>query len=294
MRLLIRSSLAAVLALAPALAFAAPALDGSAQGVACNATNPTATLTTTQTNDVIIAIAGNENAPLMTLAPSMVVSGGGLSWNKNWALNNNGTHAPNDLLSNVYRSLWYATAPTALTGQTITATLSGSTDASGLVVFGISGANTSTIFDPAGLCETTGTGGSIAPVISGVYSNNAAVFEVVGAITPNLDSVSAAPAGFTDIQYVQQSGCSSKYYYERVSYQVYAAPISNATYTWTGSWGLGGHSVSETPICGLIGSCAGGVRSTCPSVAGGGSGGGGSVLFQTPISYQGERMKVRH
>ena len=290
MRLSIHHSLAAVFALAPALAYAAPALDGSAQGVACNATSPTATLTTTQTNDIIVAVAGNEDFSVSVPAPTMIVSGGGLTWNKSWAVNNNGTTAPSDLLSYVYRSLWYAIAPAALTSQTITATLSGSTDASGLVVFGISGANTSTIFDPAGQCETTGIGTSNPPSLSGIYSNNAAVFEVVSAITPNLESVTAAPAGFTDIQYAQQAGCTHKYYYDRVSYQVYSSPISNATYTWTGSWGLGGHSVSETPICGLIGSCAGAARSTCPPV--GTAVSNGAVLFQTPISYRGERMKA--
>lgn len=262
-RIRLSVSIAASLAIA-CPAYAAPALDGSAQGSACSATNPTATLTTAQTNDVIIAIAGDENNDMSSPAPTMTISGGGLTWHKEWDINDTGS---GNLSVYVDRTLWYAVAASTLTSQTITATLSGSTDASGLVVFGVSGADTSTIFDQAGQCETTGTGIG-TPSISGVYSNSASVFEVATDITPNLDSVSASPTGFTDIQYVQNSGCTHKYYYERVAYQVYTSAISNATYSWVGSWGLQGHSVSAVPVCGLGGSCAGSVRSTCPLIPG--------------------------
>ena len=297
MRLLIRSSLAAAIALAPALAFAAPALDGHGKGQACAAANPTATITTSGPG-IVVALAGNENNSISTLAPTMTPSGGGLTWHK-FSDQNKITEPVNavcpgpqcSLLSFMYKSVWYAVSAGAIAGQTITATLSASTDASGLIVFGVSGSDTSTIFDPAQPCSEIEDpiAGSTA-YLPGASTNATNPFQLIESISPNLDSVSAAPSGFTDIEYVANASCAVHYYYDRASYQVYTGALSNVTFTWTGTPGTGGHIFAGSAICGATGGCSGAVRSSCPNHPPPAAGAG--ILFQTPISYQGERMKA--
>lgn len=298
MRSLIRSSLALAVGLAPALAVAAPALDGHAQGIACAAASPTATLTTSGPG-VVIALAGNEDASVTTPAPPMTVSGAGLSWVKLSDQNKIGdggisTVCPTvgcSLNTFLYKSVWYAVSAGALAAQAITAAVSASTDASGLTVFGISGSDTTTVADPAQPCSAIEDPYATLTGLPGVYTNATNPFQIVEAITANLDSVSAAPAGFTDIEYVANASCSVHYYIERSSYQVYAAALTNATFTWTGSAGLAGHVFSSTAICGAAGGCTGAVRSTCPGHPAAAA--SGAVQFQTPISYQGEKIKAR-
>lgn len=231
----------------------------------------------------------------------MTVSGGGLTWNKFTDQNkiSDGITTvclgpPCSLLSYMYRSVWYAISAGALVAQTITATLSASTDASGLIVLGVSGSDTSTVFDQAQPCiaiEDPNVTGNMV-YLPGVYTNATNPFELVEAISPNLDSVTGPPAGYTDIEYVQNASCTTHYYYDRASYQVLGGALSNVTLTWGGTPGTGGHIAAATAICGATGGCTGAVRSTCPGhpVA---AGGGGLLQFQTPVSYRGDKMRVQ-
>ena len=300
-RRLLALVLAVWIVIQPTLTYAAPALDGHAKGSACGATNPTAALTTSGAG-IVVALAGNENASISTLAPTMTPSGAGLSWVKfsdqNKISDGITSVCPTtgcNLNSYMYSSVWYAVSAGAIAAQTITATLSGSTDASGLIVFGVSGSDTSTVVDPAQPCaaiEDPNDTGNVV-FLPGVYTNATNPFQLVESVAGNLDSVSAAPAGFTDIEYVQNASCTTHYYYDRASYQVYGAALSNVTLTWTGSPGSAGHLVKSTAICGATGGCNGSVRSTCPNHPANVSG-VGTLQFQTPISYRGDKPKVIH
>jgi|GEM_PF-6575841 hypothetical protein len=126
-------------------AAAAMAIDGSNQHEVSSSTSSIATtITTTNAHDLIVvyvsaADTGSNNPPSVSS-----ISGGGLTW----------THRVTTSVetgSSFYQKLeeWYALAPSTLNSVTITATLSGSaTGETWIAVFGISGASTSTPFDP--------------------------------------------------------------------------------------------------------------------------------------------------
>lgn len=106
------------------------ALDGSVHGNA-TAASLGVSLTTANANDIIVVIATINSGPVTS------VVGGGLTWNFVIA---DGPTAASQI------EFWYAVAASALSSVTITVTQTGS----GFITvdaFGISGADTSTIFD---------------------------------------------------------------------------------------------------------------------------------------------------
>ena len=115
------------------------ALDGSVHG-STTATSLGVTLTTSNTDDVIIVIATVNQGPITS------ISGAGLTWN---FIASGGTGI-------AAIEIWYAIASSALSSQTITVTQT----ASGFITvdaFGISGANTSSPFDANASTPATGT-----------------------------------------------------------------------------------------------------------------------------------------
>lgn len=131
---------------------AAPTLDGSATGNAAASTTVTASITTTKTNDIVIACVFVNGSPA-TVTPS----GGGLSWNTR---------------INGVNKVWefWALAASTLTAQTITITFNSAMTA-GLIVSGWNGCNTSNPFDPG--ASPPATGQTAASVTVGtIYSGN--------------------------------------------------------------------------------------------------------------------------
>jgi hypothetical protein len=128
---------AAVLAVIPQIPQIPMALDGTAYGSFGAGSSTTLSLTTANANDVVIAVVTVNTTTVskissahlnFTLRKREQVSGGPF-----------------------YLEVWYAVAPAALSAEVITVTLSAALGSPypycGVNIFGVSGANTSTIFD---------------------------------------------------------------------------------------------------------------------------------------------------
>lgn len=204
------------------------ALDGhaAASGSVSGTGTISATLTTTSTDDVIIACIYNE-AQGHTAGPHDVsgVTGGGLTWTQR-------SKETSTAFNGSSMEVWWAHAPSALSSTSITATFSGTTDDASIIVFGVSGANTSAPFDtdvslPA---KTQATASSI-PSISGVSVTSAAslVFGAAGSQTffasPG-DLVKPASA-IDNTNTAAGSGLSSLI----AAYDVNALAVSSQTYS---------------------------------------------------------------
>lgn len=155
------------------------ALDGSAHNNSGGASSLGASLTTTNTNDIIIAVATVNGGPVTS------VSGGGLTWAKKASGTSDGG-------SSQFLELWYAVAAGTLSGTTITVNQTSSSYIT-IDVFAISGADTATIWDGAAV---TGSGAGCDPL--SISTTNANAF-IIGAYRENSASNPTEGAGFTKI-----------------------------------------------------------------------------------------------
>jgi hypothetical protein len=179
------------------------ALDGHAATI-INTSGTTAasvTLTTTSADGAIVAyvtIFTNQVTNSSSTAPGVLnVSGGGLTW---------GLCYRTRLITSVSSlplivEKWVARAPSALTAQTITASMGGvgTSNFMALEVFGVSGADTDAIFDtnsslPA-ISAFAASGGTSSHPVTGISTTNANTFEIAtlataagGTGTPTADS----------------------------------------------------------------------------------------------------------
>ena len=137
----------------------APCTTGTSSG--------SATLSTTNSNDVIVVVASNENqgGPLRTVAAGGITATG-LSFVK---------RSGGSISAAPYSDaeVWYAVASSSLSGLAITVTLTGATDDATIIAFGISGANTATPWDPNVSLPAGATGSTASiPTVSGVSTTN--------------------------------------------------------------------------------------------------------------------------
>jgi len=162
-----------------------PAIDGT--NTAGGSGVSTVALTTTQSNDVIIVAAGGTQNG--TAGTGMTVSGCSLSWTqKSFA---------NDAVAREVQ-LWYAVAASPLSACTITVTANGAWIVTGITAMGISGANTSTPFDPNGASSGTAHGASSAPTVSGISTSNANDI-LIGGVVAAGSGPPTAGSGFTQL-----------------------------------------------------------------------------------------------
>lgn len=134
-----------------ALAIDGTPVTGIISGAATN-TVVSGALTTSNTDDVIVAFIGVNNGSVAQVRVSSV-AGGGLTWTK---------RASQEFLSGgifqyIDYEIWWAPAASALTAQAITATLSANSRSATIQVFAVSGANTSSPFSPASTSFKTNT-----------------------------------------------------------------------------------------------------------------------------------------
>ncbi len=155
------------------------ALDGSVNGTIAAGSSGSVSLTTANTNDVIIVSVITANGTTASVSDAA-----GLTWTQRLLATNT---------ANTYE--FYAISANALSADSITVTLS-ATDNAVIVAFGVSGASTSSPFDGNG---TTATGSGTA--VSGSYTtanNGDFLIGIVGVY--NATDTITAGSGFTIIQ----------------------------------------------------------------------------------------------
>lgn len=212
------------------------ALDGAASNT-CTGSSHSATcsvtLTTSNSNDIIIAFANGECAGPVTLGTP---TGSGLSFTLR--------------KSGVALSLgeWWALATSALSSETITITESstlcgGPPITTSFVVWGIAGANTVTPFDPnMGLpSQNTGIGASGSVSVSTSNANDMILGMVGGGA--NIGGGSAGP-GFTIIKSDSLANAASEY--EVVSSTQSALSVS-INFGGNTAWEMFGDAVQAAP-----------------------------------------------
>ena len=165
-----------------------PAVDGTSTVGGSSSGSLSLTLTTTQSNDVIIIVGGGTNTS--TAGANLTVSGCSLSWTqKSFA---------NDTASREVQ-LWYAIAASPLSACTITETVAGGTWlVTGMTAMGISGANTTTPFDPNGASSGIAHGASSTPTVSGISTSNAHDI-LIGGVVAAGSGPPTAGSGFTQL-----------------------------------------------------------------------------------------------
>ncbi len=136
-----------------------PVLDGSVASGQWSSTNSvtTGSVSTTHSNDVIVlAVSAGTASTSAAATVSSVTDTGGLSWTRQARVTGPGS------ASGEYggAEIWYALAPSALSGDKVTITYSSANavDDGTYYLFGLSGANTTTPFDPNASLPASGTG----------------------------------------------------------------------------------------------------------------------------------------
>lgn len=182
------------------------ALDGSNSSVGTANGTTTLTLTTTQSNDVIVAIIAANALGSSVTAP-------GLTFTQRSQANNSGS---------AWRvTTFYAIAASPLSNVTITLNWSNGNVLTSCWVFGVSGANTVTPWD---------TNGAL-PAISNSADNvtysttNANDFVITGMTEGN--ATPSPPSGFTAIAGPNTS------YFSGVAYQIVTSTQSGVNVTWS-------------------------------------------------------------
>ena len=146
------------------------ALDGTPNGKASSTGAIAVTLTTSQSNDVIVMIVDTETASPGVYRTVTGISGGGLTWYNRSSQQWNGSTS----LSR-RREIWWAIAASPLSAVTFTATMSGGTDTYATIGFAVSGANTASPWDTNGSLPanvTDQTGSSTTPTVTGLSTSD--------------------------------------------------------------------------------------------------------------------------
>jgi len=224
-----------------------PALtvDGSATGSFTSASSGTVTLTTSDSNDIIVVMVEDEDTGNAVLRTVSSVAASGLTF---------AHRSSGSINSSPYTEMevWYAAASTPLSSVTITATLSGSIDDASLVAFGVNGANTASPWDSNGALPKTATGtASGNPTVTAVSTSNAndillgfTGLALAGAGTP---AVETAASGYTLIQ-TQVNGGGTGASEAAAEYKVVSATqssISMAFATANTNWIMTGDAIQQ-------------------------------------------------
>ncbi|MDE1860902.1 MAG: hypothetical protein KGH72_04275 [Candidatus Micrarchaeota archaeon] len=155
------------------------AIDGSSTSQFSSARSGTVTLSTSNTNDMIIIDAGFEST---STQGAQIVNSISDTAGLNWTMRNEIRLHPDS--HNAYDDMeeWYAVSPSKLSSDVITVHLSGTIDDAVLNAFGISGANVTSPFDknitlPG---STTGANGGVATAYFATSNPNDIIFGMAG------------------------------------------------------------------------------------------------------------------
>jgi hypothetical protein len=187
-----------------------------------------ASLTTSNTNDVIIAVAAGQNSATGTYQTPSISDSSGLSW------------SPRSTLQEVssvggfsyYGEIFYAIAASALSGDSIKITWnSAPTQYGTLQVFGVSGANTSNPFDSG-----SGLPSFATRAYASVTTSNPNDFIYGAELTASTGSPSAG-SGFSGIESNVGGNLASEYEVVSAAQSGLSVSFSNAGSDADGSWG---------------------------------------------------------
>ena len=206
-----------------------PVVDGSATGTAGAAATLGITLSTTNSNDVIVIQSVAEQNSTSAAPQITSITGGGLTF----VSRSTQFYAAGGANTAFYQEVWWAAAPTALSSVTFTIHYSATVDNAAATAFGVSGCNTTSPWDANNSQPSVTTaliGGVNAPITTGASSTTSTndLLLYFGATAGG--SSSPKPAAFTLIK---------TQYYDGQNIQVdltsawenATTPVSGATYT---------------------------------------------------------------
>ena len=185
---------------------AAPTLDGHATGQFSSTNSGTVTLTTSNTNDIIVVLICNGTTTSSTVAVSSVTASGLSFTNRSQTLDTiRGTGYGYEV--------WWALASGALISKVITVTLASSIDDAALMAFGVNGANTSAPWDTNGslTAVTTNPSGSAGLPLAPTFSTSQAddfIF-VAGCFTRTNANLTSWTSSWTALDFINNGGATN-------------------------------------------------------------------------------------
>jgi hypothetical protein len=207
----------------PAVGVGTLAIDGTPTQFAGTTQAINSTLTTSSSNDVCIALVRSSAAGITSPTVSGITSASGMTWAQR------GSYATYSSPT-VNISEWYAVAPSPLTADTLTVTMnSAASYGSRVMAFCVSGANTSSPFDPNVSLPVSGTmtTGDTSKALTFATTKNAAFVISFLSSTSALGTVTRS-ASFSAIA---ASGSTSADYGYRITTSAMAS--SSRTWSWT-------------------------------------------------------------
>jgi hypothetical protein len=220
-----------------------PYVDGQANANFSGTATGNVSLTTTQPDDIIVAIVHTETTGANGYRPvSSVTDTAGLSWQRRaqyqWV---GGRNSNSNTLE-----IWWAHAPAALTADTITAHISGgNVDDATILAFGVAGADINEPFDTNSAVQATATGGASSastPAVAGVSTDAVRALILAVAASPRSGGTSSSPADFTTLANFTNGG-GTDWSSQQSEYKLATAPLTAATVAFGTSftiqnWGL--------------------------------------------------------
>lgn len=217
-----------------------PTVDGTvATGQASSTTAVSATLTTTLTNNIIVAIVCIEGTAVTSTGITNVTASG-LTFTK---YTTNFFSSTANAGYKVLQEVWYATASSILTAVTVSSSTVLFDDAT-IVVFGVNGCNLSAPFDTGTNMpiNTTFASGSTTKTVTGINTNSNNPLLIASWYTDVSNVLNTLDTGYSQIAYVQNNG-AVKWMYNFVERKGVSgtaqssATHNGATTTSTDVWG---------------------------------------------------------
>ncbi len=220
-----------------------PLIDGQANANFSGSATGNVALTTTQPDDVVVAIVHTETTGSNGYRPvDSVTDTAGLAWQRRaqyqWA---GGRNSNSNTLE-----IWWAHAPVALTADTITAHITGgNVDDATILTFGVAGADVDEPFDTNASLPATATGGASTastPSLAGLSTDAARALILAVAGSPRTGGTSSSPADFTTLANFTNSG-GSDWSSQQSEYKLATGPLIDASVAFGTSftiqnWGL--------------------------------------------------------
>jgi RHS repeat-associated protein len=218
-------------------------LDGNTSAAAGSTavSSLSAKLTTTHPDVIVVSSesAGSSSYPSVT----SITDTAGLTWHSRKVYQVHGIGSATDYFDT---EEWYAYSSSALTADTITVHISASTKKFAINIFGISGANTGSPFDPNSGLAATADGTSSSPSVS-VSTNNANDI-ILGLFMENGALSFSHGTGFTTIASNSSSGTLTTMYSE---YQIVSTAQSSlsvsASFSASRAWMVIGDAIEKNP-----------------------------------------------